>query len=754
MSYEPLHHKYRPQTFSELVGQNAIATTLTNALTSGRIAPAYLFTGPRGTGKTSSARILAKSLNCLSTSQPTPIPCGKCDVCQGIVKGSSLDVIEIDAASNTGVDNIREIIERSQFAPVQCRHKLYLIDEVHMLSVAAFNALLKTLEEPPPRVVFVLATTDPQRVLPTIISRCQRFDFRRIPLQSMVTHLEKIADQEGIKIDSEALTLVAQIANGGLRDAQSLLDQLSLLPTTITIEAVWNLVGAVPEQDLLKLLQGIRSGDAPAIIRHCRHLMNRGREPLIVLQNLAGFYLNLLLAKTAPQSPELVAVTSSTWQQLCDEAKHWDGQIILQGQQHLKQSEPQIKNTTQPRLWLEVVLLGLLPGAITPASGNDYSPELKLNTSIKPQVISQTSLSERQQQVQIDSPAPVKKVETPPLQPTAIPAVETENYASQPTIESVVEPEISKLQPTIESVVEPEISKSQPTIESVVEPEISKLQPTLESENPAPQSTAIPAVESETSTINSTAEQETPVKTQIPLEKILQQVSDNVQTTMTKKLLNQSCQLLDFAENYALIGVNQGVLRLVQDRKANIEEAFQLVCGHKVSVTLQVGTKLPESKTEVEQKVAQPEPTIKPEPSPLIPPQPEPTTKLESSPLIPPQPESPQPAVLPKSPPVQIQTREEEAKEINSESTITVAETPILDVEEVEENEEEFSAAVQTLANEFNGTIIDLDFKLEKKNSPAFQPEPQSNIPDVEVELEAQLLSSSQEEEIADDMPF
>ena len=190
MTYEPLHHKYRPQTFADLVGQSAIATTLSNALISERIAPAYLFTGPRGTGKTSSARILAKSLNCLSSDHPTPIPCGKCSVCQAIANGSALDVIEIDAASNTGVDNIREIIERSQFAPVQCRYKVYVIDECHMLSTAAFNALLKTLEEPPDRVIFVLATTDPQRVLPTIISRCQRFDYRRIALDAMVAHLQ------------------------------------------------------------------------------------------------------------------------------------------------------------------------------------------------------------------------------------------------------------------------------------------------------------------------------------------------------------------------------------------------------------------------------------------------------------------------------------------------------------------------------------------------------------------------------------
>tara|TARA_Y100001968_G_scaffold296747_1_gene305144 strand:- start:38 stop:604 length:567 start_codon:yes stop_codon:yes gene_type:complete len=180
--YEPLHQKYRPQSFDDLIGQHSIVLTLKQAITTNRIAPAYLFSGPRGTGKTSSARILARSLNCISSNLPTTNPCGKCELCRTISLGSALDVIEIDAASNTGVDNIRELIEKAQFAPVKARWKIYVIDECHMLSTAAFNALLKTLEEPPKKVVFILATTDPQRVLPTIISRCQRFDFHQIPL--------------------------------------------------------------------------------------------------------------------------------------------------------------------------------------------------------------------------------------------------------------------------------------------------------------------------------------------------------------------------------------------------------------------------------------------------------------------------------------------------------------------------------------------------------------------------------------------
>ncbi len=356
--YEPLHLKYRPQRFAEVVGQGAVVQTLANAIRLGRVAPAYLFCGPRGTGKTSSARILAKSLNC--EQGPTPDPCQVCSQCRAITAGSSLDVIEIDAASNTGVDNIRELIERAQFAPVNSRYKVYVIDECHMLSNAAFNALLKTLEEPPPRVVFVLATTDPQRVLPTIVSRCQRFDFRRIPLEDMVAHLGQIAAQEGIPITPEALQLVAQLAQGGLRDAERLLDQLSLLEGSITPEAVWDLVGGIPERQLLGLTDALLAQDVQAVLAQTRQLLERGREPLVVLQNLVAFYRDLLLAKTAPQQRQLAAVTDPTWAALQQRAPRYSVEMLLAAQSHLRQCEPQIRQSGQPQLWLEIALLDLL----------------------------------------------------------------------------------------------------------------------------------------------------------------------------------------------------------------------------------------------------------------------------------------------------------------------------------------------------------------------------------------------------------
>ncbi|MEN9275081.1 MAG: DNA polymerase III subunit gamma/tau [Gloeomargarita sp. GMQP_bins_5] len=356
--YIPLYQKYRPQTFAQLVGQDAIRTALTNAVRTGRIAPAYLFSGPRGTGKTSSARILAKALNCLGSDVPTPEPCGVCALCRAISQGNALDIIEIDAASHTGVDNVREMIDRAQLAPLQARYKVFIIDECHMLSGAAFNALLKTLEEPPERVVFVLATTDPQRVPATILSRCQRFDFRRIPAAEMQAHLQQIAEREGIAITPAALAVVTQLAQGGMRDAESLLDQLSLLPPPIQPEQVWQLAGRVPERDLFDLMQAIYGDNLVTVLERGRALIDRGWEPLPLYQQLVGLVRDALIACTAPEQAHLTSLMGDTWSALQDWSQRLGVEALLQAQDYLRQSEPQLRQTTQPHLWLEVILLG------------------------------------------------------------------------------------------------------------------------------------------------------------------------------------------------------------------------------------------------------------------------------------------------------------------------------------------------------------------------------------------------------------
>jgi DNA polymerase III subunit gamma/tau len=571
VSYEPLHHKYRPQTFADLVGQEAISTTLSNAIQLRRIAPAYLFTGPRGTGKTSSARILAKSLNCIRDPQPTPTPCGVCDVCQSITRGNALDVIEIDAASNTGVDNIRELIERAQFAPVQCRYKIYCLDEVHMLSTAAFNALLKTLEEPPERVVFILATTDPQRVLPTIISRCQRFDFRRIPLPAMIAHLSHIAQQESIAITPTALELVAQIAQGGLRDAESLLDQLSLLAGEITVERVWDLVGSVPEQDLLTLCEAIVAANPEVILDRTRHLLDRGREPLIVLQNLTGFYRDLLIAKTAPNRRDLVALTEETWHRLCHFAQAIDLNILLAGQQHLRSCEGQVKNTTQPRLWLEVTLLGLIPQAAPqtlPQAPPQLAPQPIANPQITPQVNPQA---------------------IPPLPTTLPPAVPEVAEMAPPSLTNKLPPPLPDIPPELTATplrsLEPEVPPSLPAaLPTIRPPELSVLTPQSQEDSFSPPPPLEVVAADANGANGSTQEPE------LDLGELWQTLLKHL-SPPSRALLSQHGQLLHFAGREAQIGIRNGSLaRIAQTRLPDVEAAFLKVFNRKVGVSLQVMT--------------------------------------------------------------------------------------------------------------------------------------------------------------------
>lgn len=356
-----LTQQYRPRTFVDLVGQDEIIQTLQGALESGQIAPAYLFSGVRGTGKTSTARIFAKALNCSRIEQPTPTPCGLCDQCQAIARSVSLDVIEIDAASNNGVDNIRDLVERSQFVPLQCRYKVFLIDEAHMLSKPALNALLKTLEEPPAHVVFILATTDPQQLLETILSRCQRFDFRSISPAVMTEALSKIAAQEGIAVTPDALKFIAQRAKGGLRDATNLLEQARLLGA-ITLDTLYRLVGALPEAslaDLVRLFVQPEANATATALDLCEALLLQGHKPLTVLEGLVQVVTDLQIALQVPDRPDL-GTYPALWETLGDLSA---GCSVLQLQMlgnQLRAASDLIRYSEQGALWLKRVVLDLL----------------------------------------------------------------------------------------------------------------------------------------------------------------------------------------------------------------------------------------------------------------------------------------------------------------------------------------------------------------------------------------------------------
>jgi len=301
VSYEVFARKYRPQTFDDLVGQPHVSRTLKNAIAQNRLAHAYLFVGPRGIGKTSTARILAKSLNCIKG--PTVTPCGKCDNCLEIAAGNSLDVIEIDGASNRGIDDVRELRDNVRYAPAKSRLKIYIIDEVHMLTKEAFNALLKTLEEPPPHVKFIFATTEPDKVLPTILSRCQRFDLHRIPANLIAQHLQFIAGKEKITLEPAAAHAIARGAEGGLRDAESMLDQLvAFCGEKISESDVLNVFGFTSGQTMVDLTGRILRGETPAAIDLLHQQSESGKDMMRLMSDLIAYLRDLLVFKAKPDA--------------------------------------------------------------------------------------------------------------------------------------------------------------------------------------------------------------------------------------------------------------------------------------------------------------------------------------------------------------------------------------------------------------------------------------------------------------------
>ncbi len=315
--------KWRPQTFEDVVGQEHITRTLHNAISTGRIAHAFLFIGSRGIGKTTTARILAKALNCLSVEAPTCHPCNECDNCRSISEGNSLDVIEIDGASNNGVDDVREIRENVRLTPSRARYKVYIIDEVHQLSAGAFNALLKTIEEPPPHAVFILATTEAHKVPATIISRCQRFDFRRVATDHICTLLRRILDKEGIRATDEALQAIARAAEGGIRDAESVLDQLvSYCGDEIAFKDVFDVLGLVDWRILHELSDAIFEKDVARQLRIVEDVVSGGKDLAQFVQDILRYFRNLLVCKTG-DGKSLLALPDDEIAQMQERARRY-----------------------------------------------------------------------------------------------------------------------------------------------------------------------------------------------------------------------------------------------------------------------------------------------------------------------------------------------------------------------------------------------------------------------------------------------
>ncbi|MGI6706716.1 MAG: DNA polymerase III subunit gamma/tau [Clostridia bacterium] len=356
MSYLALYRQWRPQFFSDLVGQEHITKTLQNQISGGRIAHAYLFCGPRGTGKTTTAKIFAKAINCMSPSEGEP--CGECDVCQKLSLENAMDIIEIDAASNNGVDEIRDLREKVKFPPTVGKYKVYIIDEVHMLSQGAFNALLKTLEEPPGHVVFILATTEPQRLPATILSRCQRYDFRRIALGDMVKRLKVVAEGAGAQFDEEGLRIIAHAAEGGMRDALSLMDQcISFCGEKVTARDITDLLGTVDRSFLFEVAGEILAGNTAAVLRAVDRLMDEGREIAVFTRDLIQHFRNLLLVKVCGECADILDVTGETLEEYRLQGEDASRQRMIRAIDQLTALETEMKWSTQPRVLLEVALV-------------------------------------------------------------------------------------------------------------------------------------------------------------------------------------------------------------------------------------------------------------------------------------------------------------------------------------------------------------------------------------------------------------
>ena len=368
MAYISLYRKWRPQAFEEVIGQEYVTRTLQNSLRSGNYAHAFLFAGPRGTGKTSTARILAKALNC--EEGPTPNPCNRCASCQAIIEGTSVDVVEIDAASNRGIDDIRELRERVLFSPAAARMKVYILDEAHMITTPAFNALLKMLEEPPAHVIFVLATTEPHKMPPTILSRCQRLDFRSVPVEHLVNHLEQVSGEEGAEASEEALRLIARRARGSVRDALVVLEQaISYGDGKVEKEEVAGFLGLIEDETLARIGDCLAGGDTAGAIGLVDKAYEEGRDLVQFAREVQGHFRKVFLLQYAKLGAEDLEVDESAYESIRRQAKALTPSRTFHFINALREAVREMQTSSSPRLVLEVALMGMARSEL------DTSPE-------------------------------------------------------------------------------------------------------------------------------------------------------------------------------------------------------------------------------------------------------------------------------------------------------------------------------------------------------------------------------------------